>query len=291
MLNDWHLKYGSTDLAFGTVASGFVIPQGGAPAISNQDITDQDAARPRGDGVLFGTDYRNGTTVTFDLLVDGGADEAASYAKLQTLATAWRADEVRANPGSMATLQAHTGRVAFGRPRRFQPDYDLSPFGVTGVTCDFATADDMWYGPSQTTTVNLVPRGQGGLIAPLASPLATTKSSDRSQVINVNGLLPIWPVIQINGPITNPSVEVVGQFKASFNLTLAYDQTLTIDTRPWARSILRGRASAAGSLDPRGDRLSDMQVAPGRHELVLRGTSATGTPRALFTWRDAFPTY
>lgn len=290
MENDWRLTYGSTDFAFGTIDSKFVFPQSGPPEVSNIDISDQDAPRPRGDGVLFGTDYRNGTTVTFDIEVHGD-NETEANALLQRLSTAWRADEIRSVPGATTMLTAHTGRSTFGRPRRFQPKYELTPFGITAVTCDFATADDLWYGAPQSATVNLVPAPGGGLKAPLASPLSTTTTSDRSQTFTVEGDLPVWPVITITGPITNPVIEVVGQFKLAFNLTLAYDQTLVINTLPWARTITRNGASVAGNLSPSFDRLSDASVPPGRHELALRGTSATGTPSATFAWRNAYPTF
>lgn len=289
MLTDWHLSYGNTDFAFGTIGSKFVFPQDSPPAVGTPDINHEDADRPRGDGIMFGTDFRGGTTVTFDVEVNG-ADETEAWALYQRFANVWRADEVRSTPGAIATLTSHTGRVTFGRPRRIQPKLDLTPFGLTAVSCDFATADDLWYGPQQYATVKLVPDLGGGLVAPLSAPLSTTATSDRSQTFTVDGLLPVWPTITLNGPITNPTIEVVGVFKMSFNVTLAADDQLIIDTRPWARSILRNGAGLAGALDPRTSRLSQASVPPGTYNLSLRGASATGTPQARIAWRNAYPT-
>lgn len=289
MQNDWHLSYGNTDFAFGTVDSKFVFPSDGAPEIGPADITNGDTQRPGGDGNLFGVDTRSGTTITFSVEVNG-ADETESWSLLQRIAAAWRADDIAKTPDAVAMLTSHTGRVAFGRPRRFKQDLELTPFGITAVNCDFVTADDLWYGPQQQAVVNLVPAPGGGLVAPLSAPLSTTASSDRSQTFTVDGALPVWPVIEITGPITNPSIEVVGQFKLGFNLSLAYDQRLVIDTRPWARTIMRGNASLAGKLSTQFDRLSDAAVPPGSYELALRGTSNTGTPAATITWRNAYPT-
>lgn len=288
MLNDWHLTYGNTDFAFGTVESQFVFPQSGPPDISNIDVNDEDAARPRADGIMFGQDTRSGTTVTFDIEVNG-EDEAEAWSLYQQLANVWRADSVRTVPGATAMLTSHTGRVTFGRPRRIQPKLDLTPFGLTAVTCDFATADDLWYGEEQFAVVKLVPDLGGGVQGPVSSPVSTTSTSDRSQTFTVDGLLPVWPVITITGPIANPSIEVVDVFKMSFNTTLAYDQTLVIDTRPWGRSIKRDDASIAGALDPRTNRLSEASVPPGTYNLSLRGVSATGTSQARVTWRNAYP--
>lgn len=290
MLNNWRLAYSGTNFQFGTIDSHYVFPQSGPPGISNIDIDDQDASRPRGDGVLFGTDYRSGTTVTFDIEVDGGDSEQSANDLLQVLAKAWRGDSIRQTPGALATLTAHTGRSTFGRPRRFQPKYDLTPFGITAVTCDFATADDLWYDPEDTAVVKLIPDVGGGLVAPLASPLSTTATSDRSQTFTVGGTVPTWPVITIMGPLTNPVIEVLGRFTLSFNLTLAADQKLVIDTRPWARTIKRNGANVAGTLLASTSRLSDTAVPPGTYNLSLRGASATGTPQAQIAWRNAYPT-
>lgn len=289
MLNDWRLAYGSTDFAFGTIESKYVFPQSGPPEISNIDITDEDADRPRGDGTLFGQDFRRGTTVTFSIEVHG-KDETEAWSLLSPLANAWRADEIRSSPGEVAMLTSHTGRVTFGRPRRFQPKLDLTPFGITAVACDFATTDDLWYGPQQSASVSLVADLGGGLVAPLAAPLSTTATSDRSQTFSVDSALPVWPIISINGPITNPEVEIPGLFRMAFNLSLAYDETLVIDTRPWARTIRRNGASVSGKRDPRTARLSEASIPAGTYNFSLRGQSATGTPRALIQWRAAYPT-
>lgn len=289
MLTDWRLTYGTTDFKFGTIDSKYVFPQDGPPDVSNLTIDDEDADRPRGDGILFGTDFLGGTTITFSIDVNG-ADEAESLRLLQDLAHAWRADEVRSNPGAVAMLTSHTGRVTFGRPRKFQHKLDLTPFGLTAVDCTFDTADSLWYSAPNFETVKLVPDLGGGLKDPLKAPLTTSKGTDRSQSIVVGGVAPVWPTITIDGPITNPVVEVVGVFSLGFNISLAADQSLTIDTRPWARTITRDGAGIAGSLDPNRNRLSEASIPPGTYELSLRGISPSGTPQAQITWRDAYPT-
>lgn len=284
---DWRLVYDDVDLAFGSIRSGYVFPS--APEFGSPELTNDDAARPRGDGVLFGQDTRSGTTVTFAIDVVGSG-EAGVLSKLSPLAAAWRADSIRQTPGATATLVADTGRVTFGRPRRFAHSHAARKDGLIQVTADFATADDLWYGDEQSARVNLVPPSGGGLVAPLASPLSTTPTSDRSTSIRVDGELPTWPVFEVAGPITNPVIEVVGLFRLGFSLSLAYDQKLVVDTRPWARSILRNGASVAGALTSSSARLSRASIPPGSHETVLRGTSATGTASLVTRWRPAYHT-
>lgn len=288
MPNDWTLAYPGLALPFGSVASGLVFDT--APEIGAPEITTDDAQRPRSDGVAFGVDYHSGLTITFALTVSG-TDTADARARLATLKQAWRADVVRSTPGAVATLTADTGRLTFGRPRRFASGDELLPFGISAVTADFATADTLWYGEEHAVTVHFAPDPGGGLIAPLAAPLTTTATSDRSSVLTVAGEAETWPVFEIAGPITNPSIEVVGLFRMDFLLTLAYDETLVVDSRPFARSILRNGASVAGALTHTSTRLSKAALPPGVHELVLRGTSEPATAKVTARWRDAYTTY
>lgn len=284
MPNPWHLNYADTALEFGSIASGYVLSK--APDLGSLDVRNDDAVIPRGDGVVFGADYFGGRTIGFELTVSG-SDEADVRARLAVLTKAWRADPVRQTPGAVAELVSDTGRLTYGRPRRFGTSDELLPFGVSEVICDFACADSIWYGPESTSTVPYAPAPGGGLIAPLASPLSTTATSDRSTAFVVGGTVPTWPVFEIAGPITNPVIEVVGLYSMEFRLTLAYDETLVIDTRPWARTILRNEASVAGSLTRASVRLSQAALPPAAYELVLRGVSSTATASATARWRDA----
>ncbi|MFD0044748.1 hypothetical protein ACFVGV_06110 [Pseudarthrobacter scleromae] len=287
MPNDWRLAYPGEDLAFGSIASRLVFTS--APDLGSLAIRHDDADRPRADGVVFGEDFFGGRTITFDVSV-AGEDEAHARELLGRMARAWRADVVRRTPGAVATLVSDSGRIAFGRPRRFASTDELLPEGMSQVIADFATADSVWYGPEHSVSVDLQPRPGGGLLAPLASPLATTSSSDRSTVFTVAGDVDTWPVFEIQGPITNPVVEIVDRLRMEFRTTLAYDETLVVDTRPWGRSILRDGASLAGSLSRASTRLSQAALPPGRHELVLRGLSEAGTARVNARWRDAYLT-
>lgn len=286
MRDPWRLQYGTTAVDLGTVNSGYVFPT--APELDTVQVENEDTPRPRGDGLAFGSDFRRGRTVSLAIDVVG-RDSDEARARLARLTTAWRADAVRSTPGAVAELVSDTGRSAFGRPRRFAPDLEGLPHGSVAVIADFATADDLWYGPEQRAHVSLVPPPSGGLLAPLAGPLTTTPTSDRSTAITVDGELPTWPVFEIAGPITNPVVEVVGVLRMEFRLSLAFDQTLVVDTRPWARSIVVDGAGVAGALTRTSTRLSRGAIPPGTHETVLRGSS-DGLATLATRWQPAFHT-
>lgn len=104
------------------------------------------------------------------------------------------------------------------------------------------------------------------------------------------GDAPSWPVITFHGPVAQPSIELVGTGRRlSLDTTLAYDRSITIDTRPWARTILRDDgASFAGVA--RGASLSEFQLPVGQTVLAYRGTDLSGQSRCVIEWRNAYST-
>lgn len=284
---EWRIVYPGVDYVFGTGAHP-VFNQT-TPEIGTPDLRTDDTDRPRADGVAFGVDYFGGQTVSFHLGVRAPSD-AEARAEASLLRSVWRANAVRSVPGAVAELHAEYAgrtRVLYGRPRRFSPDYsDSSVNHLVDVLADFGCVDDLFYGDTdESISFGIVPPSGGGLLAPLASPLATTLSSDRSQGIQVDTELPAWPVVTIEGPVTNPSVSI-GDVVFDVRSTLAADDVLVIDTRPWKRSALRNGASIAGAV--RGTRLSKAAIPAGSHEVGFRGTDPTGTASVQITWR---PTY
>lgn len=289
--NEWTLSYPGTSYTWG-YPWGEVINLT-APDLGVADIRADDADQPRRDGRLFGFDYRSGLTITFELGLSTRAGELAARDLAETLRRAWRADPVRSSPGAVASLTArHVGRerVTYGRPRRCGTVDQAAPQGYIAAVADFVTVDDLWYSPTvESQTITIAPPLGGGLTGSLASPLSSTGSSDRSLAVTVGGAMPAWPVITIYGPITNPVVELVGLWKFELLTTLAYDRSITIDTRPWARSVLlNGGGSAAGALSRRSPRLVDAGIPPGTYEAVLRGVDETGSARATVAWQETY---
>ena len=285
---DWKLTYSGVSFTFGSLESGYGFNE--APSIGGLSPTTSDVEMQGADAVLFGRDLHHGSSISFELDIMAASEQEAR-ALTQTIRRVWRADAIRSTPGAVAALAAASGRIAFGRPRRFEADDTNIQAGVTSITCDFKTVDDLWYGAEQSIRVGIAPALGGGLVAPLASPLATTESSDRSQAIVVGGSLPTWGIYTVTGPISGPEIELVNRWALRFpNLNLAYDQSLVVDTRPWARTILRNGGSVAGMLAPGSSRLRDAVLPPGVSELVLRGTSITGTASLTARWRDAYTT-
>jgi hypothetical protein len=94
--------------------------------------------------------------------------------------------------------------------------------------------------------------------------------------------------VEFHGPIIDPEL-TIGDLVIGLDLTLAYDHVVTVDTRPWVRSVLRNTDGAgfAGQLNRRTPVMRKAQLAPGTHAMTLRGTDTTGAAFARLRWRDA----
>lgn len=289
--DEWSLSYPGTEVLFGSYETPIFNMT--TPVVGDTELRVADGARPRTDGVSFGADFRGGHTIAFELGVRG-VTETEVRSNLSALARAWRADPIRSTPGAVAEMRSnYAGRelVAYGRPRRFEASQTSAKSGLSTVVADFACVDDVFYGTTvNSVEINFVPSASGGLIAPLEAPLATTESSDRSIGLTIDSVLPVWPVVTIFGPITNPVVEVVGLFRFELSHTLNYDEVIVLDTRSWKRTvILNGIGSIPGHLTRTSTRLSKASIPPGKYELAMRGLDVTGTSHARLSWQSAYP--
>jgi hypothetical protein len=288
---EWTLEYPGVSVSWG--APGDLVFLDGPPEVGSPEITTDDTRRPRSDGISFGVDYRGGVTITFALAVvaddeEGAREVAASFKR------AWRGDVVRRSPGSTATLRSRLGakvREVYGRPRRFAQDDTHAPEGIILLTVDFQCVNDVAYSPDETLAiVSLVPPSSGGLTGSLAAPLTTVAPSSVPGGIEVGGDLEAWPVVEVEGPITNPTIQVTNTWSATLRLDVADGDAIVVDSRPWRRTITRRSdgASFAGRLTPSSVPLSGMGLEPGDYEIALRGTDATGTSSMRFSWRDTY---
>ncbi len=229
---------------------------------------------PRRDSRRFGNDLIEGQTVSMKIEVR--SDERPLDEVWRDVVAAWRGDEVRGTPGLLATLTADSGRFTRGRPRPVAPDASHRLFDVIRAELVFECADDLWYGPAESSRVFFSVPETGGLRFPAEAPFTFDSGPTiRQGQLEVSGDVATWPVFVIHGPVTNPRVKITGVGELLFDVVLAYDQSLTVNTRDgWVK---RDGVSLPGALSPRGARLSDMQLRPGRYEVVLGGYDPTGT--------------
>lgn len=257
-------------------------------------VGDRDSAGS--DGVQFGLDYHDGRLIAFELWTDTttATDARSAWA---TLRTAWDGDQVRGVSRAVTPLRmrlpgSDTVRV-YGRPRRMTPASQRSRAdGVVDLVADFQTADRAFYADVESErTLNLLPTLGGGLMVPFTPPatLVAVGNSDSTLAVN-GGDTDTWPVVTFHGPITNPSIEWVATgSRLTLQTTLGTGRSVTVDTRPWARTALRDDgASLAGAL--RGPRLSEFTLPVGSTQIAFRGQDPTGTSSCVVRWRDAYST-
>ncbi len=304
---EWNLSYGANgvqpgaNFTFGSVASGCYLIE--PYEITYADVDAGDVPMPREDGARLGEDYRGQATITFELGVDTVSDapsrlgrHGANLGAVSAMLQAWDGEAVRrrfATPAVLRTVQGGRARRFYGRPRKYAPAASpLTRQGYTPVVATFVCIDSTAYSDTeQTIRVDMAPPPHRGLIGPLTTPLSMTgvgATKVPGEAI-LMGTKPTWPVITFYGPVSKPACEVIGGWKVSLDLTLSAGQRVAIDTRPWARTVLRnGSASVAGSLTRSSPRMKDMRLPPGRHDFVLRGTDSTGTSYMTIAWRDAW---
>lgn len=289
---EWKVVYPDTAYSFG--AHGFPVFNTTTPELGSVDLKVGDADRPFEDGRNFGTDTRAGRTVSFDLGVTSFTDEAVTRQRVEEFLNVWRADSVRRTPGALAELHTQyrgVERVMYGRPRKADVVFkNTSVHRYASIQATFDCQDDVFYGATpRSAQVGLYGGDGGGLVAPLIAPLATTASSDRSVYLNVDGVLPAWPVITITGgDVINPVLELSDLWTLSLDATLLYDDTVVIDTRPWKRTVTRNGQSIAGTLSRESTRLARAAIPSGEYEFAFRGRSSSNTATATIEVRGAY---
>lgn len=269
----WTLTVGQRSLALGSAMQGLGLMS--TPEVRAK--LDRSSYRnPRTDGRRLGRGFRVGQVVS--LQVEARPDHRPLDEVWRELLAVWRADGVRERPGVYATLTADSGRTAYGLPAELDPDQQYRLYSADRAGLEFECVEDLWYGPTENTTVRFSVPETGGLTFPAEAPFTFDSGPvQRNGVLTVGGDTHAGPRFVIHGPVLNPVVEVRGVGTLRFDVDLAHDQTLTAGTRWWERWVTRDGAPLPGALSPQGDRLSDMLLAPGDYEVILTGYDPSGT--------------
>lgn len=268
--------------------------------IGGVDAEVGDVPNPVGDGLVFGRDFKRGMLLTFEVSVlRSTADEAKAEAG--ELAKRWDSPALRGSPRQVVPLRIRQPGsrtvVVYGRPRAWERTSAerLLAVGRADYTATFMCADNLFYaesaeGGDRSITLSLVASAGSGITWPVTWPIAWGSPVVRQDAVVNAGDSPSWPVITIRGPVAQPSVELVGTGRSlRLDTTLAFDRSITIDTRPWVRSVLRDDgASMAGVL--RGAALAEFQLPPGQTVFAYRGTDMSGQSTCTVAWRDAYST-
>lgn len=247
----------------------------------------QDEYNPMGDDLYLGRDFRSPPKWLFSLTVGDGPQEEVMR-QLSQVARAWH--DAPRGPGEESVLRYRVGgetRRMYGRARNFHPEPEaLFSLGRLLASAEFQARESLQYGDDESSvTLTLVYQSGGGLVSPLVSPLTTTASTPRQGLLTVTGDAPAPVLVTFRGPVTNPSAESTG-WVIALNTTLAYDQSVTVDTR--RGTVLRNDGVSLGGALSRHTYLPDARLKPGAREIIYRGTDATGTSTCTVAYRPAF---
>lgn len=249
----------------------------------------QDFAHPMGDGGVPGRDYKEVSTWGFTMFANA-EDDIGALAYTAELARVWPSEDLVKTPRALTALRyCLAGRVrrVYGRPRRWTapPDNRLLN-GYLPITADFAVFDPNYYDDAEQSepfSLSAGTTGGGGLRAPLTAPLRTTGvAKPQSRSIQVDGDRGTWPILEFKGG-ANPWVEIAG-WKCKVLRTLAWNETVVVDTRPWVRSSTLNGSYARLSRD---SRLADMKLPPGKHAVRFGQDMSATNASVTVRWRPA----
>lgn len=258
------------------------------------DVATQDAPLPREDGVSMGIDRHGSMAIAIELEVEADT-EAAAVDALAELRRAWYGNDKRLRPQEYQVLSYRTGgsgeqRRVYGRGRALTPaTMQHAHVGLIPCTAQFICAQPYTYSDAEySDRTPLIVAPVGGLVFPTTMPLVFSGGGGvGARGFEVRGEDPAWLATRINGPITNPVVEVVGQFSFKLLTSIPAGDAVLVDPQPWQRTVRRvsDGANMSGALSGTSAWLPDMRVLPGWHDVVLRGTDHTGTSSIEVSWR------
>lgn len=302
-LLDMDAGTGDTGYVFGTIDTGWLTTA--PPTITPGDLRTTDVERPQEDGLMPGRDYQGAKSYGFEMtaITDamnrlGGLDpHRANLDLLADLEGLWTARQWRSSPQAFAMLRSCAGGVTsrcYGRPRRWEEaaNGSMTQQGYTPVVADFQLVDNRWFADDEEITeVGGLTGSGGGFIAPIVAPIVTTSSTEVDSTAVVGGKIPTWAVVEFHGPVTNPRLTVGDLFTVGLNGTIALGATVTIDPRPWVRTVLKvpGKVGVAGWITTATPTMRDLLLDPGEHLLSYSGVDASGLSYARLRWRPARP--
>ncbi|MER6103625.1 phage tail domain-containing protein [Streptomyces sp. NPDC001832] len=252
------------------------------------DIRAEDIARPDQHG-----DYTGPDTTGARIIQLGLGLRADSPDELRKLTLALRAaTQPQRQPQPLRLLDQDT--LVYGKVRQRNIPYDAEYLWRTGTAAlELYCADPHLYSLTEHSASTTAYSPAAGRTYPLTYTGAVpgrmygdAGQSGRLTAIN-DGASPAYPVLRIDGPVANPSIEQVTTGGGLvIDGTLQPGEYLVIDTR--TRAVLLMGSSPRRSWVRAGSTWPLLQ--PGPNSLAYRGSAlpgASGQPSLLtVTWRD-----
>lgn len=264
---------------------GFVdVDNGGIAGLERAGVREVADVLPEADGGVHGRFLYDRLSFSMNLIIPPGVGLASwlqRQAMLKRATDAMAADALLCWTPSEAPAvqlpfrQQQPTRISGRRPKTAL---------VVGVAEDPLVVSQAEHVQSVAAAGVLV----GGFASPMSSPLVSGAPPAGAMVVNNAGNAPSWPVIRLDGPMTNPVVTFVESAGVlAFTYDLKAGEFLVIETNPRRRRVL---------LNGSGNRYSAYRFAASRWAPLLPGNNnvrlgldAFSAPAALqVTWRDAW---
>jgi len=263
----------------------------------NVEIRTQDSDRAGGDGAFFGRDFFGSQTWTWEIFTDAWeGDLEENYVQALDLAEEFSAvwHGTRFEPNEVMPCRYRIGgrwRRVYGRPRRLVgPDGGIvTAQGRAELTADFLRADRLHYDDEESSiTVRKRSSTVGGFLVPFVAPIVLEQPTEgyMPSAFTVGGKAPTYPVIEITEAGADPWV-ATEDWRLELEGTFAPTDVLTIDTRPWARMVMRNGVPITGVLPPR-TLLEDIVLRPGPNTFAYGGWGDSASAQATMRWRNAY---
>lgn len=256
--------------------------------LGTDDWTTQDSDSPVTGFRLFGRDTLTGPTWTLTLSTNTDTP-ADARAALNRAKAAWRPAGASV-PGALSVLRYNIDgevRRVYGRPRKFAPVVGgMLASATAGAVGEFTTADALTYADTvEVAAVNMIPASTGGFTVPFTAPIITASTGETQGTFTNTGEVPAPFALSIHGPVANPTVTGDG-WSLRLLGTLAYDETVTIDTR--SNTVISDIRGSVPGLLAVGSRLYTARLKPGPGYITYSGADLSGTSYATLAWRPAY---
>ena len=242
------------------------------------DVNAQDYQISRSDETRFGFDTFKPTAISMNIeviynwLLDPFKSTNPNFwldkPTVSDLAMEWRANDVRNSWGAIKPLffcgRDNINKMVFGRPGQFTAE--KVPHNSTVVRCvaEFRRADTFAYAVNEE-----------------AKALTGTTTVTRSR-----GDADAWCRIMINGPATNPGIQI-GEHSIFLNTTIPANKAIEISTYPWSRMVMNipEGINLRNTMSANSAYLDKIKIPIGT--TTARIISGVSGPVFLF-WRDAW---
>jgi phage-related protein len=269
---------------FGGASSPYqVLSVDGLKALPSLRVQDSD--RGYQDGAISGRDFLSARqiTITLQIMSGNGLSAQANYNALQA---ALQPQQSGTSPLQFQLAPGDNFQYVSARVRRatatVDPDYT---YGRIKAQYEFFCPDPRYYDYTVQTGSMLPTTIVGRTYNRTYNMTYGGGSLTGNLSVQNNGSTTTYPLITINGPVTNPSV---GSFTAnaalSFNYTMAQsdvivinllNRTISLNGNP-ARNLLKGSSSWFGAT-------------PGSNLFYFTGTSSIiGATQATVQWNNAY---